>query len=188
MYLSVRNLNEFSLVTVIISMYFLLIAIVSPMEHRLKIIYHHQLLNDTEMAHRVRREMKNQSPYFEEFLYIASVTEEKPAGAVVITLRAKDPENSPITYAMTSLLDSRSQVSAKSLFVIVLCILSLLLERIMTFTLTSEHVFHRRDFRNRDDADEIRQRIGGRSLLQSRRYGRQFPSENRNDHSPSECD
>ena len=58
---------------------------------------------------RVRRELKNQSPYFEQSLYIASVMEEKPAGALVATVKARDPENSPVTYSMLSLLDSRSQ-------------------------------------------------------------------------------
>lgn len=80
------------------------------MEHRLKIIYHHEQLNDTEIAHRVRRELKNQSPYFDQALYVASVIEEKAPGIPVITLRAKDPENSSITYSMSSLIDSRSQV------------------------------------------------------------------------------
>ena len=80
------------------------------MDHRLKIIYHHEQLNDTEVAHRVRRELKNQSPYFDQALYVASVIEEKAPGIPVITLRAKDPENSSITYSMSSLIDSRSQV------------------------------------------------------------------------------
>lgn len=81
------------------------------MEHRLKIIYHHEQLNDTEIARRVRRELKNQSPYFDQALYIANVIEEKPPSVIVVTLRARDPENSPVTYSMTSLLDSRSQVN-----------------------------------------------------------------------------
>lgn len=81
------------------------------MEHRLQVVYHHEFLNDTDIAKRVRRELKNQSPYFEQALYVANVVEEKPSGIVVATLRARDPENAPVTYSMTSLLDSRSQVS-----------------------------------------------------------------------------
>lgn len=42
-------------------------------------------------------------------LYIAAVPEEQPAGITVTTLTATDPENSPLTYSMTSLLDARSQ-------------------------------------------------------------------------------
>ncbi|PSN41253.1 Protocadherin-like wing polarity protein stan [Blattella germanica] len=84
-------------------------GIVSSAEHRLKIVYHHQDLNDTDIAHRVRRELRNQSPYFEQTLYVASVMEEKPSGAIVTTVKARDPENSPVSYSMLSLLDSRSQ-------------------------------------------------------------------------------
>ncbi|XP_058065887.1 protocadherin-like wing polarity protein stan [Anopheles bellator] len=78
-------------------------------DHRLKIVYHHQELNDTDIAKRVRRELRNQSPYFEQALYVASVLEEQPAGATVITVRARDPEDSPVVYSLVSLLDSRSQ-------------------------------------------------------------------------------
>lgn len=78
-------------------------------EHRLKIVYHHQLFNDTDIAHRVRRELKNQSPFFEQHLYVASVLEECDPGVVVTTVKARDPENSPVTYSMTSLLDARTQ-------------------------------------------------------------------------------
>ncbi|KAL0891925.1 hypothetical protein ABMA27_015170 [Loxostege sticticalis] len=77
-------------------------------DHRLKIVYHHQELNDTDIAKRVKRELRNQSPYFEQALYVASVAEEQPPGVVVTTVRARDPENSPVTYSMSSLLDSRS--------------------------------------------------------------------------------
>ncbi|CAH2075509.1 unnamed protein product, partial [Iphiclides podalirius] len=77
-------------------------------DHRLKIVYHHQELNDTDIARRVKRELRNQSPYFEQALYVASVAEEQPPGVVVTTVRARDPENSPVTYSMSSLLDSRS--------------------------------------------------------------------------------
>ncbi|KAG5887443.1 hypothetical protein JTB14_003294 [Gonioctena quinquepunctata] len=78
-------------------------------EHRLKIVYHHQQFNDTDIAKRVRRELRNQSPFFEQHLYVASVLEECDPPVVVTTVKARDPENSPITYSMTSLLDSRTQ-------------------------------------------------------------------------------
>jgi len=78
-------------------------------DHRLKIVYHHQEFNDTDIAKRVRRELRNQSPFFEQALYVASVLEEQPAGAAVTTVRARDPEDSPVVYSMVSLLDSRSQ-------------------------------------------------------------------------------
>lgn len=78
-------------------------------DHRLKIVYHHQEFNDTDIAKRVRRELRNQSPYFEQALYVASVLEEQPAGVSVATVRARDPEDSPVVYSMVSILDSRSQ-------------------------------------------------------------------------------
>ncbi|GLV44458.1 starry night [Carabus blaptoides fortunei] len=78
-------------------------------EHRLKIVYHHQKFNDTDIAKRVRRELRNQSPFFEQALYMSSVLEECDPGVVVTTVKARDPENSPVTYQMTSLLDSRTQ-------------------------------------------------------------------------------
>ncbi|XP_050305133.1 protocadherin-like wing polarity protein stan isoform X2 [Anthonomus grandis grandis] len=78
-------------------------------EHRLKIVYHHQQFNDTDIAKRIRRELRNQSPFFEQHLYVASVLEECEAPVIVTTVKARDPENSPITYSMTSLLDSRTQ-------------------------------------------------------------------------------
>lgn len=78
-------------------------------DHRLKIVYHHQEFNDTDIAKRVKRELRNQSPYFEQALYVASVLEEQPIGSMVTTVRARDPEDSPVVYSMVSLLDSRSQ-------------------------------------------------------------------------------
>ncbi|XP_021699917.1 protocadherin-like wing polarity protein stan isoform X3 [Aedes aegypti] len=78
-------------------------------DHRLKVVYHHQELNDTDIAKRVKRELRNQSPYFEQALYVASVLEEQLPGASVTTVRARDPEDSPVVYSMVSLLDSRSQ-------------------------------------------------------------------------------
>ena len=59
--------------------------------------------------HRIRREMRNQAPFFDQALYKATVPEEQPAGITVTKVVASDPENSPISYSMTSLLDSRSQ-------------------------------------------------------------------------------
>lgn len=58
-------------------------------DHRLKIVYHHQELNDTDIARRVKRELRNQSPYFEQALYVASVAEEQPPGVIVTTVRAR---------------------------------------------------------------------------------------------------
>ncbi|KAJ6621562.1 Protocadherin-like wing polarity protein stan, partial [Pseudolycoriella hygida] len=78
-------------------------------DHRLKIVYHHQEFNDTDIAKRVKRELRNQSPYFEQALYVASVLEEQPIGTSVLTVRARDPEDSPVVYSMVSLLDARSQ-------------------------------------------------------------------------------
>ncbi|XP_017787025.1 PREDICTED: protocadherin-like wing polarity protein stan isoform X1 [Nicrophorus vespilloides] len=78
-------------------------------DHRLKIVYHHQIFNDTDIAKRVRRELRNQSPFFEQHLYIASVMEECDPGVAVITMKARDPENNLMTYSMVSLLDSRTQ-------------------------------------------------------------------------------
>lgn len=78
-------------------------------DHRLKVIYHHQNLNDTDIATRVKRELRNQSPYFEQALYVVSAQEEQPAGTEITTVRARDPEHSVVSYTMVSLLDSRSQ-------------------------------------------------------------------------------
>lgn len=64
---------------------------------------------DHHPIHRIRREMRNQAPYFDQPLYIAAVPEEQPAGITVTTIGATDPENQPLTYSMTSLLDARSQ-------------------------------------------------------------------------------
>lgn len=78
-------------------------------EHRLKIIYHHQEFNDSDIAKRVRRELRNQSPFFEQHLYVANVLEECDPPVIVTTVTARDPENNPVIYSMTSLLDSRTQ-------------------------------------------------------------------------------
>ncbi|XP_066248043.1 protocadherin-like wing polarity protein stan isoform X1 [Euwallacea similis] len=79
-------------------------------EHRLKIMYYHQQFNNnTDIARRIRRELKNQSPFFEQHLYVANVLEECEPPVIVTTVKARDPENNAITYSMTSLLDSRTQ-------------------------------------------------------------------------------
>lgn len=59
------------------------------MEHRLKVVYHHQEFNDTDIAKRVRRELRNQSPFFDQALYVVSVAEEQEPGALVTTVRAR---------------------------------------------------------------------------------------------------
>lgn len=78
-------------------------------EHRLKIVFHHRQLDDTDLGRRVRRELKNQSPYFEQSLYVAVVEEEKEPGVYVTSVRARDPEGGTVRYSMSSLLDARSQ-------------------------------------------------------------------------------
>jgi cadherin EGF LAG seven-pass G-type receptor 1 len=82
-------------------------------EHRLKIMYHHQELNDTDIARRIKRQLKNQNPYFEQQHYIATVLEEQPPGVKVITVQARDPEDSPVVYSMLSPSDARSQTMFK---------------------------------------------------------------------------
>lgn len=77
-------------------------------EHRIKIVFHHQQLDDTDLGRRVRRELRNKSPFFEHGLYIAAVEEEKEAGEPVTVVRAKDPEGGALHYSMMSLLDARS--------------------------------------------------------------------------------
>ncbi|KAL7299168.1 hypothetical protein TKK_0007766 [Trichogramma kaykai] len=78
-------------------------------EHRLKIVFHHQQLDDSDLGRRVRRELRNQSPFFEQALYVAAVEEEREPGIGVTTVRARDPEGGVVRYTMSSLLDSRSQ-------------------------------------------------------------------------------
>lgn len=82
-------------------------------EHRLKIMYHHQELNDTDIARRVKRQLKNQSPHFELSLYVANVLEEQTPGVKVTTVQARDPEDSPVVYSMISPSDARSQTMFK---------------------------------------------------------------------------
>lgn len=57
----------------------------------------------------MRRDLQAKAPVFEKVLYTATVAEEQPAGASVCTVSAKDPAGGPLTYAMVSLLDGRSQ-------------------------------------------------------------------------------
>ena len=61
-------------------------------EHRLKIVFHHQQLDDTDLGRRVRRELRNQSPFFEQALYVAAVEEEREPGVAVTVVKARDPE------------------------------------------------------------------------------------------------
>jgi cadherin EGF LAG seven-pass G-type receptor 1 len=68
----------------------------SDAEHRLKIVFHHQQLDDTDLGRRVRRELRNQSPFFEQALYVAAVEEEKDPGVVVTFVRARDPEGGAV--------------------------------------------------------------------------------------------
>lgn len=77
-------------------------------EHRLKIVFHHQQLDDTDLGRRVRRELRNRSPFFEHGLYTATVEEEKEPGELVTSVRARDPEGGTVHYSMMSLLDARS--------------------------------------------------------------------------------
>ncbi|KAK0088102.1 hypothetical protein PV325_013198 [Microctonus aethiopoides] len=77
-------------------------------EHRLKIVFHHQQLDDTDLGRRVRRELRNRSPFFEHGLYTAAVEEEKEPGELVTVVRARDPEGGTVHYSMMSLLDARS--------------------------------------------------------------------------------
>ncbi|XP_015521680.1 protocadherin-like wing polarity protein stan isoform X1 [Neodiprion lecontei] len=78
-------------------------------EHRLKVVFHHQQLDDSDLGRRVRRELRNQSPYFEQPLYLANVDEEKDPGLNVAVVRARDPEGGAVRYSMNSLIDSRTQ-------------------------------------------------------------------------------
>lgn len=67
-------------------------------EHRLKIVFHHQQLDDTDLGRRVRRELRNGSPIFEQALYVAAVEEEKEPGVVVTTVKARDPEGGIVRF------------------------------------------------------------------------------------------
>lgn len=82
-------------------------------EHRLKIMYHHQELNNTDIAKRVKRQLKNQSPHFDQSVYVASVLEEQAPGIKVIKVHARDPEASPVLYSMISPSDARSPTMFK---------------------------------------------------------------------------
>ncbi|XP_059482643.1 protocadherin-like wing polarity protein stan isoform X3 [Neocloeon triangulifer] len=104
-------------------------GVIQDCDHRLRIVFHKRgaLLSlpasstpisasdtsltaaATMLAGRVRRELANRAPYFEQALYQASATEEKAPGLQVATLSAHDPEGAAVTYSMVSLLDSRSQ-------------------------------------------------------------------------------
>ncbi|XP_012235255.2 protocadherin-like wing polarity protein stan [Linepithema humile] len=78
-------------------------------EHRLKIVFHHHQLDDTDLGRRVRRELKNHSPSFVNQFYTAVVDEEKEPETFVYMLTARDPEHGALRYSMSSLIDARSQ-------------------------------------------------------------------------------
>ncbi|XP_046394946.1 protocadherin-like wing polarity protein stan isoform X2 [Ischnura elegans] len=84
-------------------------------EHRINIVFHRSFGlggpdgYSGDLAGRARRELRNGIPRFEHPLYVASVSEEVPPGLKVTSVSARDPEGSPLLYAMVSLLDSRSQ-------------------------------------------------------------------------------
>ena len=67
-------------------------------EHRLKIVFHHQQLDDSDLGRRVRRELRNQSPFFEQALYVAAVEEEKDPGTAVGAVKARDPEGGTVRW------------------------------------------------------------------------------------------
>lgn len=39
-------------------------------EHRIRIVFHHRALNDSDVAHRVRRELRASSPYFDQVRWL----------------------------------------------------------------------------------------------------------------------
>lgn len=96
-----------------VSVYFLLNCDSSKQlethEHQLMILFHRYIAEHGDMLSRIRREMANQSPFFEKPSYVLSVPEGREPGHLVTTLKASDPEDGPLTYTMTAVLDSRSQ-------------------------------------------------------------------------------
>ncbi|XP_043190636.1 protocadherin-like wing polarity protein stan isoform X2 [Amphibalanus amphitrite] len=78
-------------------------------DHALMILFHHYIAERDDMLKRIRREMANQSPFFDRPSYVVTVPEGRARGHVVTTLTAKDPEDGPLTYSMVAVLDSRSQ-------------------------------------------------------------------------------
>ncbi|XP_022163708.1 protocadherin-like wing polarity protein stan isoform X2 [Myzus persicae] len=84
--------------------------IVSPSEHYIKmILWHKRSLTETG---RVRREveMADSGLQFERSLYVASVAEELPSGTIVCSVHARSmpPNNNPIEYQMSPIIDTRS--------------------------------------------------------------------------------
>ena len=78
-------------------------------DHTLMVLFHRYIAERGNMLKRIRREMANQSPFFDRQSYVVSVPEGRDRGHVVTTLTAKDPEDGPLTYSMVAVLDSRSQ-------------------------------------------------------------------------------
>ncbi|KAG8278057.1 Cadherin EGF LAG seven-pass G-type receptor 2 [Homalodisca vitripennis] len=81
-------------------------ALLSPASHTIKVYFVHRRESD---GSRVRRDLQSKAPVFEKVLYTATVAEEQPAGLSVCTVSARDPAGGPLSYAMVSLLDARSQ-------------------------------------------------------------------------------
>ncbi|XP_037087761.1 LOW QUALITY PROTEIN: protocadherin-like wing polarity protein stan, partial [Pollicipes pollicipes] len=77
--------------------------------HTLMVLFHRYVAERGDMLTRIRREMANQSPFFDRPSYVVSVPEGRDRGYLVTTLAAKDPEDGPLTYSMVAVLDSRSQ-------------------------------------------------------------------------------
>ncbi|XP_050548978.1 protocadherin-like wing polarity protein stan isoform X2 [Daktulosphaira vitifoliae] len=84
--------------------------IISSSEHFIKmILWHKRSLTETG---RVRRdvEMSDSGLQFERSLYVASVGEELPSGTIVCSVHARSmpPNNNPIEYQMSPIIDTRS--------------------------------------------------------------------------------
>lgn len=73
------------------------------------ILWHKRSLAETG---RVRREveMADSGLQFERSLYVASVAEELPSGTIVCSVHARSmpPNNNPIEYQMSPIIDTRS--------------------------------------------------------------------------------
>lgn len=73
------------------------------------ILWHKRSLTETG---RVRREveMADSGLQFERSLYVASVAEELPSGTIVCSVHARSmpPNNNPIEYQMSPIIDTRS--------------------------------------------------------------------------------
>jgi len=73
------------------------------------ILWHKRSVTETG---RVRREveMADSGLQFERSLYVASVAEELPSGTIVCSVHARSmpPNNNPIEYQMSPIIDTRS--------------------------------------------------------------------------------